>query len=491
MNMSDDELLREFARSNHQAAFATLVERHLDLVYSVARRQVQSPHLAEEVAQSVFTDLARAAAKFPTGTPIVAWLHVVSRRTAIDVVRREARRRARESAAVLANIDSSATAMPSSSSWATIEPLLDEAVGTLAPPDRTAILLRFFENRSLREIGGALGLSEDAAQKRVARALERLHTFLVRRGVVVTSAGLATSLSANALHVAPSGLGAVISAAAATTMTSVAVSGTHALVMTTLQKSLAAGVLAVTTGFGVFEASVLQRQHHELEQLARRSSQLAASLDQTHTVNAALATQLASVEKQIDARLAQARASMASSGHDAALERQIEAWLQGAAKLRDFFATRRDLATPELSLLSEKHWAEVASHPGFQSGIASESDLLRAAARARALAADQVSGRIQRALVAYVKSYGDVLPDDFSQVLPYFDPPLTLDTLARYRLVHSGKVSDVAERERNNRLVTHRWLVDPTQDSEIAIGLMGWSVHQPNAGRPAPLRPAP
>src|SRR5476649_982025 len=96
MSMSDHDLLRDYAHDGSQAAFAALVERHLNLVYSAARRQVRSPQLAEEIAQSVFVDLARHASRFKPDMPLVAWLHVVSRRTAIDVIRRESRRQTRE-----------------------------------------------------------------------------------------------------------------------------------------------------------------------------------------------------------------------------------------------------------------------------------------------------------------------------------------------------------------------------------------------------------
>ena len=211
-SLSDLDLLQHYASGGVAAekAFTTIVERHLNLVYSVARRQVRSPQLAEEVAQSVFVDLARNARRIDAGAPLAAWLHIVSRRTAVDVVRREARRQAREQAvATLADMK------PSPSPWSAIEPLLDEAVESLPPADRAAILLRFFENKSLRDVGAALGTSDDAAQKRVSRALEQLRAFFLRRGVAVTAAGLAADMSANALQSAPLSLFASISSASA------------------------------------------------------------------------------------------------------------------------------------------------------------------------------------------------------------------------------------------------------------------------------------
>src|SRR5437867_666826 len=145
---SDLDLLKEYAGLNSEEAFATLVKRHLNLVYSAALRQVRSPHLAEEVAQSVFADLARGSGKLAPDTILTAWLYQVTRRTAVDVIRRESRRQFRE------RVAHEMSAMNSiSSDWTQIEPLLDEAMEALDETDRSAILLRYFENKNLREVG--------------------------------------------------------------------------------------------------------------------------------------------------------------------------------------------------------------------------------------------------------------------------------------------------------------------------------------------------
>ncbi|MEO5958207.1 MAG: sigma-70 family RNA polymerase sigma factor, partial [Opitutaceae bacterium] len=144
--MTDLELLHDYADRGSQAAFATLVTRHLDLVYSAARRQVRSPQLADEIAQSVFIDLARHP-RLKSGAPLVAWLFLVTRRTAIDALRRESTRRAHEATATEIApcgepVESGMKTDPSP--WPQIEPLLDEAIATLNDADRTAVLLRFF-----------------------------------------------------------------------------------------------------------------------------------------------------------------------------------------------------------------------------------------------------------------------------------------------------------------------------------------------------------
>src|SRR5204863_2876362 len=191
-------------------AFAELVRRHVNLVYSAALRQVRSPQLAEEVSQSVFSDLAQNAHKLRSGTILTAWLYQVTRRTAIDVVRREARRQLREQIATEMNAMNATAA-----DWTHIEPLLDEAMHALDETDRSAVLLRYFENKSLREVGRTLGTSENAAQKRLGRAVERLREFFSKRGVTVGASGLVVVLVANAVQAAPVGLVMTISKAAA------------------------------------------------------------------------------------------------------------------------------------------------------------------------------------------------------------------------------------------------------------------------------------
>jgi RNA polymerase sigma factor (sigma-70 family) len=220
MSDGDLELLARYTGQNAEDAFAEIVRRHLGLVFSAALRQVRSPQLAEEVAQSVFTDLARQADGLAPDTILSAWLYRVTHRAAIDVVRRESRRQAREQAGLESanmNTDTAAT------DWTQIERLLDEAMQGLDEADRTAVLLRYFENQSFREVGEKLGTSEDAARKRISRAVERLREFFAGRGVAMGSGGLATVLSANAVQAAPGGLAAVITAGALSGKTAAAV----------------------------------------------------------------------------------------------------------------------------------------------------------------------------------------------------------------------------------------------------------------------------
>jgi RNA polymerase sigma factor (sigma-70 family) len=268
MSDTDLELLARYTRHHAEDAFAELVRRHLGLVYSAALRQVRSPQLTEEVTQSVFTDLARSAAKLKPDTILTAWLYQVTRRTAIDVVRREASRQLREQIATEMNAMNATAA-----DWTHIEPLLDEAMHALDDTDRVAVLLRYFENKSLREVGATLGTSENAAQKRLARAIERLREFFAKRGVTVGASGLVVVISTNAVHAAPIGLDVTISTAAAFAGTTIAATASAAAIktiaMTTFQKVL---ITATIIAVGVATPLVIQHQARLREENARRLS---------------------------------------------------------------------------------------------------------------------------------------------------------------------------------------------------------------------------
>jgi RNA polymerase sigma factor (sigma-70 family) len=271
MDDTDTKLLARYASYHAEDAFAEIVRRHLGLVYSAALRQVRAPQLAEEVAQSTFLKLARHAGQLAPDTILPAWLYQVTRREAIDVVRREASRQLRESrwSGTTEMNAMNATA----ADWTHIEPLLDEAMHALDDTDRTAVLLRYFENKSLREVGDTLGTSENAAQKRLGRAVERLREFFAKRGVTVGASGLVVVISANAVQAAPVGLAVTISTAAAIAGTTIAATASAAAIktiaMTTLQKIL---ITATIIAAGVATSLVIQHQAKLREEDARRLS---------------------------------------------------------------------------------------------------------------------------------------------------------------------------------------------------------------------------
>jgi RNA polymerase sigma factor (sigma-70 family) len=211
MEADDSQLLREFAERQSDAAFAALVTRYVNLVYSVALRQTGNPHAAEEITQAVFIILARKAGGLGAKTILSGWLYQTARLTAANLLRGQIRRQQREQEAYMQSLANEAEP----DVWPRIAPLLDDALGQLGEHDRHAIVLRYFENRSLGEVGAALGASEDAAKMRVNRALEKLRKFFTKRGVTLTTALIAGAVSANSVQAAPVGLAVTITAAAA------------------------------------------------------------------------------------------------------------------------------------------------------------------------------------------------------------------------------------------------------------------------------------
>ena len=218
----DQELLRSY-RQGSETAFGQLVCRYINLVHSAALRRVNgNAEMAKDIAQIVFTDLARKAHWLPENVVLAGWLHHATGFAAGHVVRAECRRKAREQEAALMN----STELDTIPDWDRIRPMLDRALDKLSATDRDALVLRFFEQHSLAEVGSQLGLSEDAARKRVHRALDKVRVSLARQGVGVTSAVLATCVSANAVQLAPVGM--------AVALTSTALSGVAAKTTTLL-----------------------------------------------------------------------------------------------------------------------------------------------------------------------------------------------------------------------------------------------------------------
>ena len=195
----DIQLLRDFGEHQSDAAFAALVTRHVSLVYSVALRQTGNPHAAEEITQAVFIILARKAASLGPKTILSGWLFQTARLTAANFLRGQIRRQEREQEAYMQSLSNE----PEPDVWPQIAPLLDDALDRLGERDRHAIVLRFFENRSLGEVGAALGASEDAAKMRVNRALEKLRKLFSKRGVMLTTTVIAGAVAANSVQAAP------------------------------------------------------------------------------------------------------------------------------------------------------------------------------------------------------------------------------------------------------------------------------------------------
>jgi RNA polymerase sigma factor (sigma-70 family) len=207
--MDDRDLLSRFVRDRDDSAFTQLVQTHVDFVYAAALRQVGGDaHLAQDVTQEVFADLARKAATLVNHPVLKGWLFTSARFAAAKAVRREQLRRNRErSADAMADSNESIN-------WDEIRPVLDELLAALKPTERDAVLLRYFEDKGYAEIGARLRIGEDAARMRVDRALERMRVRLAQRGIASTGSALGAVLATQAAVAAPSGLGAVVAQSA-------------------------------------------------------------------------------------------------------------------------------------------------------------------------------------------------------------------------------------------------------------------------------------
>ncbi len=206
--IGDWELLQEYVQARSEAAFAELVRRHIDWVYSVAIRRVYEPQLAEDVVQAVFALLARKASSLRPGTALAGWLFRSTCFVGKCCLRAERRRKTREqtaSAIMITGEDDQAELL-----WERVVPYLDHAVAALNAADRSAVLLRFYQKKSFSEVGQQLGISEEAAKKRVSRTVDRLRGILTRRGVSLGATVLAGLLVEKAVQAAPIRLSASV-----------------------------------------------------------------------------------------------------------------------------------------------------------------------------------------------------------------------------------------------------------------------------------------
>jgi len=187
--MTDQELLLAYQQSHDKARFAEIVQRFVNLVYSVARRHVKDPHLAQDVTQEVFLAFYRAAPKLSSATPLAGWFFTTTRQISLQALRSAARRNRREHEVAMPEH----AAAPDNSNWSLIANDLDAAVATLSPQERDVLVLRYFAGKSHKEIADDLAISADAASKRVQRALASLRELLAAKGMLVPEAALATS----------------------------------------------------------------------------------------------------------------------------------------------------------------------------------------------------------------------------------------------------------------------------------------------------------
>jgi len=303
----DSELLTRYANDRSEAAFTELVQRHVDMVYSAALRQMGGDlHRAQEVTQMVFTDLARKAASLASHPALPAWLHRNSHLTAAALRRKEGRRQKYERAAA----DEAIAGSEEPVVWENLRPVLDEAINDLGERDRQAVLLRFFSNRPFGEVGRQLGLTENAARMRVERALGKLHGLLARRGITSSSAALAAALTARAVAAAPAGVAAATAGAALVGASGAAGLWATFMISSKLPFALTAAVLVGGASIVALQERASHRDAEELAGLLRENRALSALKEQN---------------RRLAAAAEQARALEANGAHWAVLQAQVQA----------------------------------------------------------------------------------------------------------------------------------------------------------------------
>ncbi len=416
---NDGELLRRYAVDGDEGSFSALVERHLGFVYATALRRVGDEHLAKDISQTVFAGLARKARALSSHPSLVGWLYTAVHYTAASIRRNEFRRRAREHAA--ATTDASTGAMSDSIDWNRLQPVIDDSLKALPVPDRDILLLRFFKGMTFHQIASTTGLSEEAARKRVARAMERLRGGLVRRGITSTGAALASALGAQPAAVVPQGLSAlVVGAALSQTGSATALS---AFVMTTTHKILATLAVAAAIGGGFIIVRNLQQERI-------RSAELESAL-----VDARQREQQLREDRSELLRAQTPVAPMQSV--TTAPEPETVPTEEGSAvdRLRGWLARMPDKAIPEMNLLLPDEWTIVAEEFTLDSEIEARKALRSLRSRAKSSLEDDFHG----ALTGYLNANGGVLPADIHAIAPYFNPPLDPMILQRYELIQSGR----------------------------------------------------
>jgi RNA polymerase sigma factor (sigma-70 family) len=306
---TDSSLLKAYVERRLEAAFNELVHRHVDLVYSAAIRMVRDPHLAEDVTQGAFIALARQASELEERATLAGWLHRTAQNIAAQTVRTIERRRAREQESIA--MSEQISTLPDV--WLEqIEPHLDAALGELNDADRDAVVLRYFHNKSAAEIAAILGVSDDAAQKRVNRAVEKLREVFAKNKITIGAGSLGILISTNAMQAAPAGLAAkILTATSGPTVTAG---------ITMIQKLFIAGFAAVAIGGGIYSLH-LQKQ---IAALQEQQTSLGQQIAQTSQERDDAKNQLAAAQRENEQRQNNQDELLRLRGETGALRRQLD-----------------------------------------------------------------------------------------------------------------------------------------------------------------------
>lgn len=419
---TDLELLHHYQTARSETAFSVLVQRYVDLVYSTAARLVSSPDFAKEVSQQVFLELAGSARNLRPDTHLASWLYVVTRRRAIDLVRRETRRMKNETmAATQSAIDQSSETL-----WPALRPLLDDVLGELGDGEREAVVRRFFENESFRDIGAAMEISEDTAQKRVSRALDRLRELLSKRGLVATATTLASAVSAHAVESAPAGLGAGIAHVAAQSIgvtTQLAIS--HKLTAAVGRTFLAVGTLTAIVGL-LYVINVRQIQETEIERLRAERSRWKEAISKERI-------------RQSAASAAARKTPVVATAPADPIDARARTLAQRIRRLHDWLELVPEDALPRMALLTDIDWIlTVENKPELDdydsSFFAQSSAVENVLVTLDEITTQRFGPQLSEAFRRHRKVTGKRIPEHVNELLPYFTVPVDPAFLRGYSM---------------------------------------------------------
>jgi hypothetical protein len=342
------------------------------------------------------------------------------------------------------------------------------------------VLLRYFENKSLREVGAARGTSEDAAQKRVSRAVERLREFFSKRNVTIGASGLAVLISANAVQSAPVGLAVMISTAALTgavIQISTVIAATKTIAMTTLQKSIIGAAFVTAVGTGIFEAHQAAQLREQNQTLQQQQTSLAEQIqhlqrerdDATNRLAGLLAENEQSISNSNENELLKLRGEVTQLQSQANDPTAIaaKAWLQRASELKQWADENPTDSIPEFQFLTRQDWLNAA-----RANLNTETDYRRAMSSLRQAAENKFANQLQPALKQYLQANNGQFPTDLNQLQSYFIAPVDNAILQRYEIAPASTVPNVGVGTPN--IITEKTTVDDLLDTRLVIGQNGF-----------------
>jgi RNA polymerase sigma factor (sigma-70 family) len=480
--MTDDEqLLRQYTQERSESAFSELVGRYIDLVYSVALRVANGDaHLAQDVTQTVFIDFARKAPSLPRGVVLAGWLHRHTCYTSATALRTERRRRIREQTAMeLRALDDNA-APP----WELLAPHLDAGLNQLSPADRDVLVLRFLRQQDFRAVGVTLNISEDAAQKRVSRALEKLRAVLRRRGLALAGAALVSALTSETLTAAPAGLAAGVTA---TALAANAQTGTTlSLLKLMAATKLKTGIIATVILASILTPLVLQHRAgtalRNLDEAMQQKSDQMAGLRNENVclsnllVNTSITSTLSEEQRheliKLRGEIGRLRTETQRLAKIAAFRNELaglpveKLWPARANWLKQWLQEHLSEKIPEIDVLSDRTWFNSI----YPRSVETDEECRRAMSVVRANAEGPTRNNLAAALHQYAAGNGGQFPADLSQLTPYLNPPLANEILARFTIVPANSL--VTELQPGGTwAITQKAPVNEADDNRWALGL--------------------